>query len=545
MKVRAAVARVLKQEGVECLFGYPRNPVIESAAEADIRTIIVRQERTGVHMADALSRVTCGDKVGVFAMQHGPGTENAFGGVAQAFADSVPLVVLPAGYSRDVGNIFPNFSALQNFDKVTKWLEQPTLGRVVPDALRRAFTQAKNGRPGPTMVELPTDLLDEDMPDFADHRPTRRLRSSPDATAVSEVAEALVAARVPVIYAGQGIHYAKAWPQLKALAEMLEAPVCTSLAGKSAFPENHPLALGSGGVTYSKQLAHFLAKADVIFGIGCSFTSTGFGIAMPAGKSYIHATLDPIDIDKDLRSDLSLVGDAALTLDMLCAEVADRLKAAGRAPTGETAKELARVKQEWLAEWAGALNSESRPLSPYRVVRDLMNTLDPARCIVTHDAGSPRNQIVPFWESPEPMTYIGWGKSTQLGYGLGLAMGAKLARPDMMCVNVWGDAAIGFTGMDLETAAREGLPILSILFNNSTMAIEHRWMPAATEKYRSTDVSGDYTMFARSMGCWAERVEEPGQIVPAIQRAVRAIEEGKPALLEFITEYSSPASMYR
>ncbi|HWL46473.1 MAG TPA: thiamine pyrophosphate-dependent enzyme, partial [Sphingomonadaceae bacterium] len=310
-------------------------------------------------------------------------------------------------------------------------------------------------------------------------------------------------------------------------------------------PENHPLALGAGGVTYSKQIAHFLTAADVIFGIGCSFATTTFGIPMPAGKRYIHATLDPTDIDKDLRSDMSLVGDAALTLDALCAEVADRLKTMKRAPTGETAKAVQRVKAEWLGEWAGALNSESKPLSPYRVIRDLMRTLDPARCIVTHDAGSPRNQIVPFWETTEPMTYLGWGKSTQLGYGLGLAMGAKLARPDMMCVNVWGDAAIGFTGMDLETAAREGLPILSVLFNNSTMAIEHRWMPTATEKYRSTDVTGDYTMFARSMGCWAERVEEPGEIVPAIQRAVRAIEEGKPALLEFITEYSSPASMYR
>src|SRR5262249_22252122 len=132
------------------------------------------------------------------------------------------------------------------------------------------------------------------------------------------------AAKRPVIYAGQGIHYAKAWPQLRALAERLAAPVLTSLAGKSAFDEAHPLALGAGGLTFSKQLHHFLTNAGLIFGIGCSFSSTEFGIAIPAGKQIIHATLDATDLNKDLPSDLALIGDAALTLDTLLAELDDR-----------------------------------------------------------------------------------------------------------------------------------------------------------------------------------------------------------------------------
>src|SRR5205823_3170068 len=160
-----------------------------------------------------------------------------------------------------------------------------------------------------------------------------------------------------------------------------------SLQGKSAFPETHPLALGSGGNSVPKPVHHFLQQADVIFGIGCSFVITNYGVAMPPGKTIIHATLDPEDLNKDVVADYALVGDA--------------------------------------------------------------NT------IITHDAGSPRDQLSPFWASTEPLTYIGWGKTTQLGYGLGLAMGAKLARPDKLCINVWGDAAIGFTGMDFETAVRE------------------------------------------------------------------------------------------
>jgi len=164
-----------------------------------------------------------------------------------------------------------------------------------------------------------------------------------------------------------------------------------------------------------------------------------------------------------------------------------------------------------------------------------LRTVDVEQTIITHDAGSPRDQLSPFWEARTPLSYLGWGKTTQLGYGLGLAMGAKLARPDRLCINVWGDAAIGFTGMDFETAVRERIPILSILLNNFSMAIELPIMKAATEKYRSTDISGHYADFARSLGGYGERVSEPNEIVPAIKRAIRETEAGNPALLEFIT----------
>ena len=162
MKVAAAIAEILKREGVEFLIGYPVNPIIEAAAEADIRTIIVRQERTGLHMCDAVSKISSGERIGVFAMQHGPGTENAFGGVAQSWGDSVPILVLPAGYPRNLNNVQPNFNAFLNFQHVTKWLEQVMLADVTPEAMRRAFTQVKNGRPGPVLIEFPVDVLRED-----------------------------------------------------------------------------------------------------------------------------------------------------------------------------------------------------------------------------------------------------------------------------------------------------------------------------------------------------------------------------------------------
>jgi acetolactate synthase-1/2/3 large subunit len=347
-----------------------------------------------------------------------------------------------------------------------------------------------------------------------------------------------------VIYAGQGVHYAKAWRSLRELAELLEAPVTTSLQGKSAFPENHPLSLGSGGRSISKQLHHFLTSADVIFGIGCSFTTTNYGVPMPKGKTMIQATLDPADLAKDIPVQHALIGDAQLVLDAVIAEVRDRLKGKPRGRLAAVTQQIAGLKSEWMAQWMPRLTQATAPLSPYRVLWDLMHTVDVANTIITHDAGSPRDQISPFWEATAPLTYIGWGKTTQLGYGLGLAMGAKLAHPDKLCINVWGDAAIGFTGMDFETAVRERIPILSVLLNNFSMAIELKVMKVATQKFRSTDISGHYADMAKAFGGYGERVTDPGEIVPAIKRAMVKNQEGTPALLEFITEKAEDFSMF-
>ena len=545
MKAAAAVAEILKREGVEFLIGYPVNSIIEEAAKADIRTIIVRQERTGLHMADAVSRVCSGQQVGVFAMQHGPGTENAFGGVAQAYGDSSPIVVLPGGYPRRLINVRPNFNAFLNYQHVTKWCEQVVVADAVPDAMRRAFTQVRNGRPRPVLVEIPVDVMAEDVPEPLNYEPVPRTRSGPDPQAVAEVADRLVSAEHPVIYAGQGVHYARAWDALRELAELLEAPVTGSLEGKSAFPEDHPLSLGVGSRSIPKAVRHFLDKADVIFGIGCSFGTTNYGVRLPRkGPVYIQATLDPADLNKELPIKHALVGDAELTLRALIAEIRDRLKGQPRGRAGGVAAEIASVRAEWLTQWKPKLTSSETPLSPYRVIWDLLHTVDVANTIITHDAGSPRDQLAPFWRPTTPLSYIGWGKTTQLGYGLGLAMGAKLARPDKLCINVWGDAAIGFTGMDFETAVRERIPILSILFNNFSMAIELKVMAVATEKYRSTDISGNYADMARAFGGYGERVTDPGEIVPAIKRGIQQTQEGRPVLLEFITKKEVETSDY-
>jgi thiamine pyrophosphate-dependent acetolactate synthase large subunit-like protein len=542
MKAGDAIAEILKREGIEIVTGYPVNHVLEYAAVAGIRPIIVRQERIGLHMADAISRLSSGRTIGVFAMQHGPGSENAFGGVAQAYSESVPLLVLPGGYPRRISHVASNFNSVLNMRNVAKSAEPITSAAEIPNIFRRAFSRLRNGRGGPVVVEIPADVWSEQVPEPLDYEPVQTTRFGPDPAEVQRAAAMLAGAQRPVFYAGQGVHYARAWRELRQLAELLAAPVTTSLEGKSAFPENHPLSLGSGGRSMPHTVHHFLHNSDLIFGIGCSFTETAYGVSMPKGKRILHATLDPDHLNKDVRATLGLVGDARLTLEALSAEVG-KLVPAPRSSSA-VVEEIAKVRDGWLAKWMPKLTSGETPLSPYRVIWDLQRAVDKSNVIITHDAGSPRDQISPFWISTEPLSYIGWGKTTQLGYGLGLAMGAKLAHPDKLCINVWGDAAIGFTGMDFETAVRERIPILSILLNNFCMAIELKFMPVSTQKYRATDISGDYAAMARAFGGYGERITTPDEIIPAIRRGIEATQKGTPALLEFITAKETTISEF-
>ncbi len=541
MKVGQAVAEIMKREGIEILCGYPVNHLLEFAAAADIRPIIVRQERIGLHMADAISRVTSGKKIGAFCMQHGPGAENAYGGVAQAYSENVPLLVIPQGYPRRIAGIDPNFGSAREMRGVAKIAEQVIVPGEIANIMRRAFSNLRNGRGGPAIVEIPTDIWNEEIGDL-DYTPVTVAKSAPDPADVRKAAAAILAAKRPVIYAGTGVHWAQAWPQLRVFAELLGAPVTTSLGGKSSFPENHPLSLGSGGNAIPKTVHHFIDKSDLIIGIGCSFTETNFGIKFPKGKKFVHATLEPNHLNKDVVSAVALVGDAGLTLDALIGELKQTIKA--NRDIKDVVAEITAVREEWMAQWKPLLNSNEAPISPYRVIWELMAATDPKNTIITHDAGSPRDQISPFWVSTEPMSYIGWGKTTQLGMGLGLAMGAKLVHPDKTCINFWGDAAIGFTGMDFETAVRERIPILSCLMNNFSMAIELKVMPVSTEKYRSTDISGNYADMAKAFGGYGERVTDPSQIKAAIQRGIEQTKAGKPALLEFITAKETRVSKF-
>jgi len=535
VKVIDAIARILKIEGAEYLAAYPTTPLIEAAAKADIRPVLCRQERVGVGIADGYARVTNGRPLAAFCMQYGPGAENAFPGVATAFSDSTPLLLLPLGHPRDRAQVFPLFSSARTYASVTKSVETIAVGSQVAEVMRRAISLMRMGRPGPAMVEIPADLASEEVPDglIDAYRPVRTACAGANAHEVEAAARALRAARRPVIHAGQGVLYAGACADLLELAELIEAPVMTTMEAKGAFPEDHPLALGTGGPAVAGPLLHFLREADLVLGIGCSFTRHGMAASLPGGKTLIHATNDERDLNKNYAADYPLLGDARLVL----RQFIDAVRSLGGRPPGRegTRAELEQVRSAWLREWAPTLHSDEVPINPYRVMAEFMRAVDPREAIVTHDSGSPRDQLLPFYRAVSPRGYLGWGKSHALGTGLGLIIGAKLAAPDKLCVNFMGDAAFGMTGLDFETAVRCGIPILTVVLNNSSMAIEIPHLVVSHDKYRTRDIGGRYADLARAMGGWSERVERPEDIAGAFARARKATESGQAALLEFIT----------
>jgi acetolactate synthase-1/2/3 large subunit len=539
------IAEILKREGTTTLPCYPRNPLIDAAARRDIRPIFCRQERVGVGIADGFSRIRRGRQNGVFAAQQGPGIENAFAGIAQAYAENVPILIIPLANELARQYTRPNFRAADVMAPVTKWAAIAHSVKELPDLMRRAFQAMRSGKPGPVLVEIPGEVFDAPFEGTLDYTPVPMLRAAPDPDAIKEAVRLLLAAKNPVLWAGQGIHYAEAGDRLAALAELVPAPVVATNPGKSAIADSHPLALGASTRQAPKMFFDYMARADLVFAIGSSLTRTSFGPSVPRGKTIVHSTNDPSDINKDYKATHAVVGDAALVIDALIAEVS-RQKGPTRSDNARRALEddVAAIKQAWLAEWSKHLDSNEVPINQYRVIRDLMRTVDRDNVIMTHDSGSPRKQLLPFWETTKAGSYMGWGKSTQLGYGLGITMGAKLAAPEKLCINVMGDAAIGMTGMDIETAARNRIAIMTVVFNNGVMAAERHVLEASIAKYNSLLVGGNYAKLADALNVASIRVEKPADIAPAIKEGIGVTESGAPFLLECIVKEGYDFSDY-
>ncbi len=531
-----AVAKILKAEGVEWVAAYPHQDLIEAAAKEGIRPIIPRQERAGVNMADGFSRVKNGKKIGVFIMQRGPGAENAFGGVAQAFSDSVPILLFPGGHARSRMGVHPGFDSFEHYQGITKWTGHVNLVERIPEMMTRAFTALKHGRPGPVLLEIPTDVSAEEYPGNINYDPVREFKSAADPDDVRELVTALLGAKSPVINAGQGVMYAEATDELVELAELTSIPVMTTLAGKSGYPEDHPLALGTGGHTATLMVDQFLKRTDLVLGMGTGFAISNFNAPMPPGVTLAQVTNSTEDVNKDYKIQHGAIGDAKIVLRQMIEEVKRQIGGEGRGDTEGVAAEIAKLKKAFMDEWNPRFFSDEVPISPYRVFHEIAKSLGSANTIITHDSGFPRDQLVPFWQATKPRGYLGWGKSTQLGYGLGLSLGAKLAAPEKNVVNVMGDAAFGMAGMDVETAARANIGITTVILNNSVMTHYSSHMPYATEHYEANRFSGDYTKVGEGLGAHSERVDTPDQLPSALKRATEANAKGQPAVLEVITK---------
>ncbi|MDP6591199.1 MAG: thiamine pyrophosphate-dependent enzyme [Alphaproteobacteria bacterium] len=532
------IAQILKVEGVEWMSCFPSNPLISAVAREGIRPVAFRHERGAVMAADGYSRVSERRRFGVVAVQAQAGAENVMGGLAQAFADNIPILLFLGGVNRDQISVRPNFSAVGKYHGWVKQIEAIYAPDQIGDVMRRAFHALRNGSPGPVVVELTADVCDLEIGAEAPaYKSPGLTRQAPESGAIAAAADALLAARKPLIWAGAGVLFSGATAALRELAELTAMPVFCTMPGKSAFDERHPLALGAGSGLTTLPAHRWLSDSDVLLALGSSLTRSPYGQPIRGAKTLIHNSINPDDINKDEAADIALIGDTRLTVEALLEEVKARKGDADGGGRERIEAEIAALKGEWLAQWTPLLTSDEEPINYYRVIDEINRNLDLENSIVSHDAGAPRDCLVPFFHATTPHSYIGWGKTTHLGFSIPLMMGAKMAEPDKFCLNLMGDGAFGMSGTDIETAARANIPITTVVLNNGAMATYSGDLQGivgeeARELYGVTSMHGDYAKIAEGMGAVGMTATKPGEIAPALREARRLNGEGKTVLID-------------
>ena len=467
------------------------------------------------------------------------------GGIAQAYADNVPILYLPAGPALDRYAVRPEFSPVRSYQSVSKRGEVITQPDQVAGVMRRAFHALRNGTPGPVIVEIPEDIGGQEVPDgMPGYQPPRRALQRPSTNDVKDAVRLLLDAKKPVIWSGMGVLLADATKELKKLADLTQIPVYCTMPGKSSFDERHPLSLGSGSGATTLPARRWLQESDVLFAVGSSMTRTPYGQPIPEGKTIIHNVEGIDDINKDYSVTVGLPGDAKLTLQMMIEEVKGIIGEGGRNGHNQVSTAIAELREHWLAEWKPLLESDEVPINTYRVIGELDRTLDREDSIVTHDAGAPRDSIMPFYTATVPHSYIGWGKSTHLGYGIPLMIGAKLANPDKFCLNLMGDGAFGMSGLDIETSVRANAPITTVVLNNGGMATYPGGYPTARERFGATEMTGDYAKIAEGLGAVGITVTDPSDVASSLMKAHQLNEDGATVLLDIHTNMEGRRSRF-
>ena len=542
------IAKILKAEGIDSVTCFPSNPLIEAVAKEGIRPISFRNERGAVMAADGFSRISQRKKFGVAIVQSQAGAENAMGGIAQAYADNIPILLMPGGISLSQLGVKPNFSALQNYQGWVKQVESVLSPNEVGNVMRRSFNALRNGPPGPVVVEMTSDVCSLEIPkDSENYCSPRSAKVIPSQNDIRDAVKFLMKAKKPLIWAGGGVLMSGASKELKKLVEFTGIPVFTTMQGKSAFDERHPLSLGAGCGTTTLAAHNWLKNSDVVLVLGSSLTRTPYGQVLSSEKTLLHNTIDPEDLNKDVSAMVGLVGDTKLTLLALMEEFKTEGFKKDNGEVTQIKKEINALKKKWMQDWNPILNSGEIPLNYYRIINEIYKNIDPENSIVTHDAGAPRDCMVPFYNATLPNSYIGWGKTTHLGFGIPLMVGAKIAHPDKFCLNLMGDGAFGMSGLDLETSVRAELPITTVLLNNGAMSTYEGTSligPVSKKEYGVSSMKGDYAKIAKGLGAEGIRVEKPNELEMALKNAQQLNKDGKTVLIDVISNVESRRSKF-
>jgi len=549
MKLRGAQIffECLKKEGVEVIFGYPGGAVLDIYHEMpnyDIRHILVRHEQGATHMADGYARAS--GKVGVCLVTSGPGATNTVTGIATAYMDSIPIVVFTGQVPTPlIGN-----DAFQEVDIVgitrpcTKHNYLVKDVRHLPRIIKEAFYLARSGRPGPVLVDLPKDVIQAsnnfsypNEVELRGYKPT----VEPHKGQIKRAARELRKAKKPVIYAGGGVIHSSANKELTRLAEMLQIPVTTTLMGLGAFPavtkkgskELHPLWLGMLGMhgTYRANMA--VTNCDVLFAVGARFDDrvTGKVEGFAPEATIIHIDIDPTSISKNVKVDIPIVGDCKRALRQLIKifeeEPVEDLEAR-RAPWLEQIR-------EWRETYPLAYEQKGDIIRPQFVVEKIYE-LSEGNAIITTEVGQNQMWAAQYYHFTEPRTLLTSGGLGTMGYGLPAAIGAQVACPDKLVIDIAGDGSIQMNIQELSTAVCNDLPVKVAILNNSYLGMVRQWQELFYERnYCETCLRGspDFVKLAEAYGAVGFRVAKPEEVEPVLKEAFSV---KKPVIIDFIVE---------
>lgn len=555
------VAEYLAREGVPYVLAIPGHgnaALLDAFVDRDdVKVLPVVHEQCGVHVADAYYRVS--GRPLVVSTSIGPGAVNAVSGLAQCYVDSVAVLLITGSVhtymrgravlqeiERDHWANFPRMA-----EPIVKRWWQPSRVDQLPYVLHRAFSAMLTGRRGPALIDLPMDLqaesADVDIPDAHARRPS--LRARPHAALLEQAGRLLAGAKRPVIIAGGGAHTSGAGPELIALAELIGAPITTTWQGKGVVPEDHELYAWHPGDIGASCANELLRKADVVLAVGYRFVDWtassyrhGVTYSIPESK-LIQIDLDPSEIGKNYPTEVGIVADAKDAVADLVAWLGAN---GGRRNWRDSDyhREIRSAVERWWDSFAERRDSDEAPISISRVLRDLRQVLDRDAIVVT-GAGLPQSQVYQEFPVYEPHTHVTSGGFSTMGFTVPAAIGAKLAAPDRQVVGVAGDGDFAMNVQELATAVQLGLPIVYLVLNNyGWQSINNLQLGTfgreIITRFRTPDgayYSPDFEKLAEAYGCHGERVEQPGEIVAALERAVAA---DRPAVIEVICATEGP-----
>jgi acetolactate synthase-1/2/3 large subunit len=527
-----AVWECLKAEGVKHVFGIPGGAIISTYdalyAKPEITHILTRHEQAAAHAADGYARAS--GRPGVCMTTSGPGATNLVTGILNAYMDSSPVVAI----SGQVPTSAIGADAFQEADMLSIMLPIAKHNFIVhsieelPQTFRLAFKIVTTGRPGPVHIDLPKNVqlskANLTIPAEVDYG--RELKLEPTPAEVARAVELLVHARQPIIYAGGGVVWSNASQELVELAELLQAPVTTSLLGKGIIPEDHPLALGMLGM-HGRMVANLaVTESDILFAVGVRFSdrATGDVRHFAPRARIIHVDIDRVEIGKNVKVEHAIVADAKHALRAIISGLREHVK---RGRTSEWLGRLSRLREEL----APRMDYDETPTKPQRVIKEIMSVLgDDA--IITTEVGQCQMWAAHFYQVKRPRHFISSGGLGTMGFGFPAAMGAKVARPEKIVVNIAGDGSFLMNSQELATVVENKINVISCIFNNRYLGMVKQWQDLFFGKRRSQTNLGkvpDFAKLAEAYGAWGDRASKPSEIAPKLREA---IESGKPAVLD-------------